>query len=64
MFNIEAGQNSQEGAGYVRIHKNGSPKENDLEEIDEDYLYPGNENPINMVNYITLELSCKCDLKW
>ena len=61
---IEAGQNSQEVDGYVEIHRNGSPKENELLEIDEDYLYPGNENPIIAVNYITIKLGCKFDLKW
>ena len=61
---VKAGQNSQEVDGYVEIHRNGSPKENELIEIDEDYLYPGNENPIIMVNYITLKLGCKFDLKW
>ena len=33
---MEAGQKSQEGVGTVRIHRNGSPKENELLEIDED----------------------------
>ena len=46
------------------VHRNGSPKENKLLEIDEDYLYPGNENPIIMVNYFTTKLGCKFDLKW
>ena len=61
---IEAGQNSQEVDGTVRIHRNGSPIENELLETDEDYLYPGEENPLIMVNWINLKLGCKFDLKW
>ena len=56
---VEAGQKS-----LLRIHQNGSPKENKLLEIDEDYFYPGNENPISMVNFFTMKLGCKFDLKW
>ena len=56
---VEAGQKS-----LVMIHRNGSPKENELSEIDEDYLYSGNENPISMINYFTMKLGCKFDLKW
>ena len=56
---VEAGQKS-----LVMIHRNGSPKENELMEINEDYLYPGNENPISMINYFTMKLGCKFDLKW
>ena len=61
---VEAGQNTKEGKGSVMIHRNGYPKENELSEMDEDYLYPGNGNPIIMVNYFTLKLGCKFDLKW
>ena len=61
---VEAGQKTQDGKGYVMIHRNGYPKENELSEMDEDYLYPGNGNPIIMVNYFTLKLGCKFDLKW
>ena len=50
--------------GTVMIQRNGSPKANDLLEVDEDYLYPGNENPIIMINYFTIKLGCKFDLKW
>ena len=50
--------------GPVRIQRNGSPKGNKLLEIDEDYLYHGNENPIIMANYFTINLGCKFDLKW
>ena len=48
----------------VRISHNGSPKQNELSEIDEDFLYPGNENSINMINYFQIKLGCKFDLKW
>ena len=61
---VEALRKSQDGSGSVRIHRNGSPKENELAEVDEDYLYPGNENPIIMINYFTIKLGCKFDLKW
>ena len=61
---VEAGQKIQEGIGSVRIHRNGSPKENELSEIDEDYLYPGHENSIIMVNFFIIKLGCKFDLKW
>ena len=61
---VEALRKSQDGSGSVRIRRNGSPKENELAEVDEDYLYPGNENPIIMVNYFTLKLGCKFDLEW
>ena len=50
--------------GTVMIQRNGSPQENALSEVDEDYLYPGNENPIIMINYFTIKLGCKFDLKW
>ena len=50
--------------GTVMIQRNGSPRENALSEVDEDYLYPGNENPIIMINYFTIKLGCKFDLKW
>ena len=61
---VEAGQKTQDGKGYVMIHRNGYPKENELSEMDEDYLYPGNENPIIMVNYLTIKLGCDFDLMW
>ena len=61
---IEAGQNSQESSGTVTIQRSGSPKENALSEVDEDYLYPGNENPIIMSNFFRIKLDCKFDLKW
>ena len=61
---VEAGQKIQEGIGSVWIHRNGSPKENELSEIDEDYLYPGHENSLIMVNFFIIKLGCKFDLKW
>ena len=61
---VEAGYNSKESKGNVRISQNGPPKENGLLEIDEDYLYPGDENPIIMVNYFIETLGCKFDLRW
>ena len=61
---IEAGQESQESSGTVTIHRSGPPKENALSEVDEDYLYPGNENPIIMANFFRIKLDCKFDLKW
>ena len=50
--------------GNVVVHQKGSPQQNELSEIDEDYLYPGNENPISMENYFVKKLGCKMDLKW
>ena len=65
---VEAGQNinnpSRGLVGSVYIHREGSPQYNELSELDEDYLYPGHENPISMINDITIKLGCKIDLKW
>ena len=65
---VEAGQNinnpSRGLVGSVYIHRDGSPQYNELSELNEDYLYPGQENPISMINYITIKLRCKIDLKW
>ena len=65
---MEAGQKSNTPSpgifGSVLIHQKGPPKQNELSEIDEDYLYPGNENPISMVNFFVIKLGCKIDLKW
>ena len=61
---IEAGQKSQESSGTVTIHRSGSSKENALSDVDEDFLYPGNENPIIMGNFFKIKLECKFDLKW
>ena len=49
--------------GTVRVHRQGLPQTNELFEIDEDYLYPGNENPISMVNYFLIRLGCKFNLE-
>ena len=40
--------------GTVRIVRNGKPQANPLNELDEDYLYQGNENAIMMTNYVDL----------
>ena len=48
----------------VRISHNGSPKQNESSEIDEDFLYPENENSITMIDHFQIKLSCKFDLKW
>ena len=65
---VEAGQKSNYPGkgifGSVLIHQKGSSQQNELSEFDEDYLYPGNENPISMVNYFVIKLGCKIDLKW
>ena len=61
---VQAGQESRDNTGNVRIRRRGSPKENDLMEIDEEYLYPGNENPIVMANYFIIKLGCTFDLIW
>ena len=65
---IEAGQNinnpSRGLVGSVYIHREGSPQFNELSDLDEDYLYPGDKNPIVMINDITMKLGCKIDLRW
>ena len=61
---MEAGQKSEGIFGSVFIIREGSPQQNDLSEIDEDYLYPGRENPISMINYFVIKLGCKIDLNW
>ena len=65
---VEAGQNinnpSRGLVGSVYINREGSPQLNELSEIDEDYLYPGEKNPITMHNDITIKLRCKIDLEW
>ena len=48
----------------VRMNRYGLPKPNELSEIDEELLYPGNENSINLLNYFHIKLGCKFDLKW
>ena len=63
-FFMKAGQQSESGSGDVLIIRKGLPHQNKLTEIDEDYLYPGNENPILMVNFFLLKLSCTFELEW
>ena len=50
------------GTGTVRILRNGHPQNNPLEELDEDYLYPGNENAVMMTNYMVVTLGCIINL--
>ena len=61
---MKAQQENEEIYVAVTIHRHGSPKQNDLSEVDEDYLYPGKENPITLANYFQIKLDCKFDLKW
>ena len=61
---MKAQQQKEDINVAVRIYRYGSPEQNELSEIDEDNLYPGNENPIGMVNYFQIKLDCKFDLKW
>ena len=51
------------GKGYVVIDRTGNSQINTLEELDEDYVYPGNENPLIMENWIYVVLDCKFELK-
>ena len=67
---IEAGrQNDADvsddvGRGYVDImRKQQTPQKNSLEEMDEDYIYPGKKNAIRMKNYAFVMLQCKFDLR-
>ena len=46
----------------IKIERLSNPQGNPLEEIDEDYIYPGKENRIIMINYITVILQCKFNL--
>ena len=61
---LKAKQENKDIYVIVRINRNGSPKQNELSEIDEEFLYPGNENSINMINYFHTKLRCTFDLKW
>ena len=65
---VEAGQNikypNKGFVGSVFVHREGFPQLNELSELDEDYLYPGHENPISMMNDIIIKLRCKIDFKW
>ena len=60
---IKAGEQKEGIDGTVRVHREGLPQLNELTEINEDYLYPGNDNPISMVNYHVIKLGCKFDLR-
>ena len=61
---LEAGQKNTGIYGTVTVYQDGSQHNNELSEIDEDYLYHGIENKIQMVNYFVIKLGCKFDLKW
>ena len=61
---IRAGVEKEGEDGTVRIYRQSLPHQNNLSETDEDYLYPGIENQISMVNYIVVKLGCKIDLTW
>ena len=50
------------GDGTVWVKRNGSKQLNQLSELDEDYLYSGNENPIIMVSKVHVKLDCAFDL--
>ena len=66
---IEAGQRNNiaksefSGRGYVDIIRKGKSQKNALEELDEDYVYPGAENPIRMENWMFVILDCKFHLE-
>ena len=66
---VEPGQNTAGlsekfiASGYVNILRKGIPRNNSVEEIDEDYIFAGSENLIRMKNYITANLDCKFDLQ-
>ena len=61
---MEAGQKNSGIYATVAVSQDGSRHNNDLSEIDEDYLYHGMENKIVMTNYFVIKLGCKFDLKW
>ena len=46
----------------LTVHREGSPQLDSLTNINEDYLYPGNDNPIRMVDYFVVKLGCKFNL--
>ena len=51
------------GKGSVSIRRDGNHQLNPLDELNEDYLYPGKDNPIIMTNSIVVRLGCKFHLK-
>ena len=64
-FHIRAGEEREGADGHVMVHRQKElPQQNDLSEIDEDYLYPGIKNHISMINYVVVKLGCKFDLIW
>ena len=46
----------------VTIQREELPQINSLTNINEDYLYPGNDNPITKVDYYVVKLGCKFNL--
>ena len=61
---MKAQQENEKIYVAVRIYRNGSAKQNELSEIDEDYLYSGKDNHIALENYLHIKLGCEFDLKW
>ena len=51
------------GKGTVKVLRRGNQQHNPLKEIDEDYLYPGKENPFLMTNRMVVKLGCKFSLE-
>ena len=51
------------GKGTVKVLRHGNQQHNPLKEIDEDYLYPGKENPFLMTNRMVVKLGCKFSLE-
>ena len=51
------------GKGTVKVLRYGDHQHNPLKEVDEDYLYPGKENPLLMTNRMVVKLGCKFSLE-
>ena len=49
--------------GIIRVLRLGLPQTNSLDELEEDLIYPGNENPMVMTNYISVMLGCQFQLE-
>ena len=49
--------------GIIRVLRLGLPQRNSLDELEEDLIYPGNENPMVMTNYISVMLGCQFQLE-
>lgn len=64
---VEAGDQVPTGVftekGTVTILRNGDHQNNALVELDEDYLYPGNENALLMTNHLVVRLGCRFELQ-